>query len=56
MGYSFAEKRAMLEEEGILIGGWSMRNIVTPKKKDGKHGELSKLLLVVPNANGEYRL
>ncbi|KFY99852.1 hypothetical protein V500_01249 [Pseudogymnoascus sp. VKM F-4518 (FW-2643)] len=37
MGFSFAERRARLEEEGILIGGWSMRNIITPKKKDGKH-------------------
>ncbi|KFZ20756.1 hypothetical protein V502_03000 [Pseudogymnoascus sp. VKM F-4520 (FW-2644)] len=37
MGFSFAERRVSLEEEGILISGWSMRNIITPKKKDRKH-------------------
>ena len=32
-GLRFRSQRAALEEEGVCIGGWSLRHVLTPKKK-----------------------
>ncbi|KAH7327535.1 major facilitator superfamily domain-containing protein [Rhexocercosporidium sp. MPI-PUGE-AT-0058] len=34
---SFDEDRKALEQEGVYIGGWSFKNVLTPTFKDGKH-------------------
>src|SRR4051812_43012861 len=36
---SFHEDRKALEQEGVYIGGWSFKNVITPTFKDGKHGK-----------------
>lgn len=36
---SFRAQRDELEKEGVYIGGWSFKNVLTPKKLDGKHGK-----------------
>lgn len=34
---SFNKNRDLAEADGVHIGGWSLRNVLTPKKKDGVH-------------------
>ncbi|OAL38112.1 hypothetical protein AYO20_02564 [Fonsecaea nubica] len=37
MAKAFAAHQAAFEKEGVYIGGWSFRDTLTPRKKDGKH-------------------
>jgi len=39
MGFSFSSGKRQLEKEGIFIGGWGVKNILWPRKVNGKHGE-----------------
>lgn len=39
---SFTEKAAALEAEGVYIGGWSAKNVLSPRKDT--HGEYGKSL------------
>ncbi|KAL6241694.1 hypothetical protein RBB50_011476 [Rhinocladiella similis] len=34
---SFKERCFLLESEGVYIGGWGLKNILTPRTTDGKH-------------------
>jgi hypothetical protein len=38
---SFSRNRAIFEDEGVLVGGWDPRIILTPRKIDGRHGNRS---------------
>ena len=38
VGSEFSRKRELLEQEGVYIGGWSLKNIFTPTKKERLHG------------------
>lgn len=42
----FRSARSAVEEEGVYIGGWSLKHVLFPKKKDGKHGESSHLKFI----------
>ncbi len=33
----FSKARDASEEEGVLIGSWSLKHVLTPEKVDGKH-------------------
>jgi hypothetical protein len=35
---SFATQRALVEAEGIYVGGWSLKRAIWPKKMNGVHG------------------
>ncbi|KAK5118473.1 hypothetical protein LTR62_002988 [Meristemomyces frigidus] len=39
---SFALDKAVLESEGIYVGGWDPRGALWPKKVNGKTGKSSK--------------
>ncbi|KAL2067353.1 hypothetical protein VTL71DRAFT_1778 [Oculimacula yallundae] len=34
---SFISSRESFEKEGVYVGGWSLRGVLTPKKRNGKH-------------------
>jgi len=36
---SFNRSRDALEHEGVYIGGWSLKNVLLPKKLNGLHGK-----------------
>jgi hypothetical protein len=41
---SFSEKSAALEAEGVYIGSWSAKNVLSPRKDtQGEYGEPSQL-------------
>jgi hypothetical protein len=36
---SFNEDRDAFEKEGVFIGGWSVKNSITPEKLNGIHSQ-----------------
>jgi len=37
--FNFTSEQKKLENEGIFIGGWGIKNVLLPKKVNGKHGQ-----------------
>jgi hypothetical protein len=36
--FSISKDRGASEQEGVYIGGWTIKYLLTPEKLDGKHG------------------
>ena len=55
---NFKRDRQILENDGVYIGGWSMRNLIKPVMKDNKHGmspmiPLARLPMLLETDPGE---
>jgi hypothetical protein len=35
---NFARDREILQNDGVYIGGWTLKNVIKPAYKDNKHG------------------